>query len=512
METVILTIVIGTIAGALGLALGRYLWPATRSADEIALTTAQAEARHLSDAAAGLKERVGALESDLQQKSDSLQTEEKKSARLDERVGALTRQVDEQAQTIAAATSAQTSAASRAQAAGEQVARLTEREQALTNEVAELHNRDGKLQETLKIEFENIATKVLKANATELSDTSQKQIAAILDPLRERIQEFQGKVETTYDAEKREVLSLKEHIGLMAAASQNLGLQADGLAKALKGDVQMLGRWGELVLDRILRSAGLEEGREYISQGRGLGLKSEDGGAQKPDVIIRLPENRAMIVDSKVSLASYDRLITSKEESERREYAKQFVRDVKIHIDGLSGKRYQDNEQMIAHDYVLMFVPIEGALAAVLTEEPELFTYAWDRRVVLVGPPTLLMTLRTVSSIWRHEKQAQNAHEIAKLAGMLCDKVSDSLTDLNTVAERMHQAVEAHRGAVKRLSTGKGNALSIGLRIRNLGAKTKSPMPDMIVDGEIVDGERVDEDIEAEEETAVPAPVTSATN
>lgn len=190
-----------------------------------------------------------------------------------------------------------------------------------------------------------------------------------------------------------------------------------------------------------------------------------------------------MIVDSKAPLASYERLIAAKDESERTTCAAEFVRDVKGHIDGLAGKRYQENESLQAHDCVLMFVPIEGALAAALTSDPELFVYAWERHVVLVGPPTLLMTLRTVASIWRYERQGQNAQEIARLAGDLCDKVSSSLGDLNGVAEKIRDALEAHNGAVKRLSIGRGNALSIGARIRALGVKTKKPMPAMLVDG-----------------------------
>jgi DNA recombination protein RmuC len=205
--------------------------------------------------------------------------------------------------------------------------------------------------------------------------------------------------------------------------------------------------------------------------------------------LILLPEKRSLVIDSKISLASYDRLISSPTEGERVQHAVQFVRDIKAHIDGLSRKSYQDNEQIAAHDCVLMFVPIEGALAAALVAEPELFTYAWDKRVVLVGPPTLLMTLRTVASIWRYELQAQNAQEIAKLAGALCDKVSASLADLNVVADRMNNALSAHNDAVKRLSTGKGNVLSIGERIRNLGAKTKTPMPPMNVGGEMITAE-----------------------
>ena len=306
-------------------------------------------------------------------------------------------------------------------AAGE-VARLTEREKALSAKVAEQTAQLADQQKQLTTEFENIATRVLKANALELSDGSQKALAAILDPLRERIQDFQKKVETAYESETREVLSLKEQIRLVVDTSNAIGSQADGLAKALRGDSQLRGRWGELALERILEAAGLTEGREYILQGRGLGLKSDTGGIQKPDVVVMLPEGRTMIIDSKVALIGYDRLIVASDETEREVCGDQFVRDVKGHIEGLAGKRYQENQKLAAHDCVLMFVPIEGALAAALTKEPELFIYGWDRHVVLVGPSTLLMTMRTVASIWRYEQQGQNAQEIARLAGDLCDR------------------------------------------------------------------------------------------
>ncbi len=363
-----------------------------------------------------------------------------------------------------------------------EIARLQERERALSEQIEALKSQQTGLQEQLKAEFENIATRVLKANATELSQDSQRALSTILDPLRERIQEFQKKVETTYDSESREILTLKEQIKLIVEANRTLGTQADGLAKALRGDIQLLGRWGELILERILEQAGLREGSEYISQGRGMALKSDAGGPQRPDIVLLLPEKRTMIIDSKVSLASYDRLVAATDEGERAEHSAQLVRDVKVHIDGLASKRYQDNEKLEAHDCVLMFVPIEGALAAALTAEPELFTYGWDKRVVLVGPPTLLMTLRTVASIWRYELQAQNAQEIARLAGALCDKVSDSLVDFNNTTERISGALAAHNEAMKRLTTGKGNALSIGERIRNLGVRTKKPIPSVLVD------------------------------
>jgi DNA recombination protein RmuC len=204
---------------------------------------------------------------------------------------------------------------------------------------------------------------------------------------------------------------------------------------------------------------------------------------QKPDIIVMLPEQRTMIIDSKVPLSGYERLIAAQEEGDRLAAGDRFVRDVKAHIDDLAGKRYQDNGKLMAHDCSLMFVPIEGALAAALARESELFTYAWDRRVVLVGPSTLLMTMRTVASIWRYELQGQNAQEIARLAGEMCDKVSLSLGDFNGVAEKITAALNTHNEAVKRLSTGRGNVLSIGTRMRDLGVKAKRPMPAMLGDG-----------------------------
>jgi len=365
-----------------------------------------------------------------------------------------------------------------------ELTKLTATHANLLEDLTEKKKELLELQTKLTAEFENIATKILKANASELSETSQKQIAAILDPLRERIKDFEGKVENTYDAEKREVLSLKEQIRLMVDTTQNLGSKADGLAKALKGDAQLLGRWGELVLEGILKAAGLEEGREFITQGRALGLKNEAGSTQKPDVILLLPERRTMVIDSKVSLASYDRLIGAKDEAERLQHTAQFVRDMKGHIDDLGHKRYQDNEQISAHDCVLMFVPIEGALAAALTAEPQLFSYAWDKRVVLVGPPTLLMTLRTVASTWQYERRNQNAKAIADQAARLYDKLVGFVADLNEVSEKISKAAAAHDAAVKKLATGKGNALKAAEKLIDMGVGPKSKLKFVIIDGE----------------------------
>lgn len=435
MASIGLSVLLAVVGVLLGLVLGRHVWPV--AGDSSALDAARREA-----------ERLDAECRDLRARAD---------AREAERTAALT-----------------------------EAARLSEREAGLLRKVGEQAAEREALQKRLTTEFENIANRVLKTNAEELSTTSKSAVAELLNPLRERIQDFQNTVRTTYESERGEVLSLKEQIKHLVETSQAVGSQADGLAKALRGDSQMLGRWGELVLERILEAAGLREGSEFISQGRGLGLKSEEGGSQRPDYILLLPEQRTMIIDSKTPLASYERLVQSADEAERRTSGAQFVRDVRGHIDDLSGKRYQDNDRLSAHECALMFIPIEGALAAALTWDPDLFTYAWNRRVVLVGPSTLLMTARTVGSIWQNERQGQNTAEIARLAGVLCDKLSMSVEDLLIVGKRLADAGEANNKALARLSSGRGNALSIGKSIRGLGVKTRRATPEVSVDGVLV--------------------------
>ena len=436
MEPITFAVIAGLLtllSSLLGIGLGRYVWPSVQGKHAAALSEAQMEAARLAERAGGLERQLG----------------------------------DQSGKRVVAEADARGALA--------EVARLTQRETDLMAQLAELQNR-------LTTEFENIANRILKANASELSTRSQSELNTILEPLRQRIEDFQKKVETTYQEETREVLSLKEQIKLVLETSHSVGSKADDLASALRGQSHVRGRWGEVALERILEAAGLNEGRDYIVQGRGLGLRNEDGGLQKPDVVIQLPQKRTMVIDSKVSLIGYERLTGASDQDQRSAAGVQFVRDVKSHIHGLSDKRYQDNNKLAAHDCVLMFVPIEGALAAALTCDPELFVYAWDRRVVLVGPSTLLMTMRTVASLRDFELQNQNAQEIARLAGGMLDKIGAGLDDLNRVAGRLADAAAAHSEAMKKLSTGRGNALSIGGRIRMLGVKAKA-FPHILVDG-----------------------------
>jgi DNA recombination protein RmuC len=457
-------ILCGAALGAgLGFVFGRYAFPT--GVDPGLFALAQADVARLEQECSALRLAV-----------ESSQRAGEDTARLTERVAGLTTKVEEQETIIRRRELEREQAVERAQSSEQECATLRERVATQPAQLADLHTQ-------LLTQFENIAHQVLKARATELSAHSEKALCSIVDPLKERVLEFQQKIESAFKAESREVVSLREQIRLVLEASNAIGNRADGLAKALRGDSQLLGRWGELTLERLLEAAGLVEGREYVSQGHGLGLKDDAGGIQRPDIILTLPEKRTMIVDSKVPLSAYERLIAARDDAEKAACQARLVRDVKVHIDGLANKRYQENGALQAHECVLMFVPIEGGLAAALTADCELFTYAWDRHVVLVGPSTLFMTMRTVASIWRFELQGQNTQDIAKLAGALCDKVSMSLADLNVVAEKLTGALSAHDEAVKRLSTGKGGVLSLGRRIRSLGVKTKHETPSMLVDG-----------------------------
>jgi DNA recombination protein RmuC len=504
METIVV-VVVGLLAVALGILLGRYVWPVRQGIDPALLTKAQTDAARLNQECGTLRIRVGQLDLDNKTFTAEAKKAGEEVARLGERVTSLTKQVGDQEGQITAFAIQRDNSGAEAKTIAAEVAVLKEREASLTQRIAAQAQQLTEQQRLLTTEFENIANRILAANSVDLSKASEKSLSTIVEPLRDRIKEFQDKVESTYNSETRDVLSLKAQIEQMMQISNAVGNKADGLARALRNDSQQLGRWGELALERILEAAGLTEGREYFTQGKGLGLKSEDGGSQKPDVIVRLPEERTMIVDSKVPLSAYDRLLSVTDEVNKKMQLEQLVRDMKAHIDGLSGKRYQENEKLEAHDCVLMFVPIEGALAAALVKDPELFVYGWDRRVVIVGPPTLLMTMRTVASIWRDELQGENAQEIAKLAGDLCDKLSMSLVDLNSVAEKISGALTAHSEAVKRIASGKGNALSIGERIRSLGVKTKRPMPSMLVSGISITAQ-----VEDIEEDTSPDPVENS--
>ncbi|MBI3676294.1 MAG: DNA recombination protein RmuC [Proteobacteria bacterium] len=365
-----------------------------------------------------------------------------------------------------------------------ELAGSAEREASLSRAVVERDEQLNGLQERLRVEFENIANKILAVTTDKLSEKSNEALTAILEPLRTRIIEFQNKVETTHLEDTRQRSALAEHIKLIAQTNLNLGTQAENLAKALRGDAQLRGRWGEVRLERILESSGLVRGREFVIQGEGLNLKGDDGGSQRPDIIILLPENRHFVIDSKLSLIDYLDYEAADTDEARTACLKKLLQSVRGHIDGLSAKNYQYADAINSHDLVFMFVPIEGIAALVLQTDDSLFEYAWSRKIVMVSPSTLFMTMRTVSSIWRYERQSENAQQIAEQAGQLYDKIVGVVGDMNDVSQKLQSAADAHGEAMKKLATGKGSALSRTQRLKALGVSSKKELPQVLINGE----------------------------
>jgi DNA recombination protein RmuC len=364
------------------------------------------------------------------------------------------------------------------------LAAAAERQTALQRTIAERDEQLQGLQERLKTEFENMANRILTATASELSTKSQESLAVILDPLKTQISQFQQKVESTHTEDTQQRATISEQIRQVAQTGQNIGAQAENLTKALKGDSQLRGRWGEVRLERILEQAGLERGREFVVQGGDFNLKGEDGGSLRPDVIVLLPEKRHLVIDSKLSLVHYLDYESAEDDETRAAALARLVGSVRAHASDLSGKHYQSSDGLNAHELVLMFIPIEGVAAAVLRQADDLYAWCWSRRVVMVSPSTLFMTMQTVASIWRYERQNENAQEIAQQAGYLFDKLVGFVDDLNGVSQKIQAAAEAHGDAVKKLSTGKGNALSRAQKLKSLGVSSRKEFPVVALGGE----------------------------
>jgi DNA recombination protein RmuC len=325
--------------------------------------------------------------------------------------------------------------------------------------------------------FELIANRIMEENSKKLTESSKGEIGHILNPLKERIQEFQTKVESTYSNESRERFALKEEIKRMNEMGHKMADEANGLTQALKGDVKTQGNWGEVVLERILESSGLRNGEEYITQASGMKLTDEVGNRYRPDVVVVLPAEGHVVVDSKVSLVSYERFYSTEDEAMREMALKDFKTSIMKHIDDLSTKAYQKLEGLNSPDFVLLFVPIEGAYTLALAGDDKILEYAWKKNIALVSPTTLMVTLRTISSLWKLEKQSKNAEEIAKKAGLLYDKFAGLYEDLTKVGDYIFKTQNTFQKAMGKLHTGRGNLMSKSEELRELGVKTTKELP-----------------------------------
>lgn len=363
------------------------------------------------------------------------------------------------------------------------VARLETEKQAL-NATIDLRARDlAAAQEKFTLHFENLANRIFEEKANKFKTDSQAGLEITLSPLRENLAAFQKKIEDSFGQHVREQTSLRSEIARIVTVNERMTLQAENLANALKGDSKVQGNWGEIILEKILEDSGLRQGVDYILQGTGLGLKHvEDGSALKPDVIVKLPGDRHIIIDAKVSLTHYEHYYGASDPQQQELLFKQFLDSIRSHVTGLAERRYQDTNPTSGLDVVLMFMPIEGALIAALQRDPELHSFAWKRRIVIVCPSTLFATLRTIESMWRLDRQNKNALEIAQQGGALHDKIVGFVEDMKRVQDLLQKTQAAHDESFKKLTTGKGNILKRTHDLRALGIKAGKEIPEQLLD------------------------------
>lgn len=360
----------------------------------------------------------------------------------------------------------------------ELIARVSKRDTEYHNLLERLENQKAEteqLRQQFTLEFEQLATKILEEKSQKFTTQNKENIQNLLTPLQERIQHFENKVETTHKESIDHHASLRQQIIGLQQLHVQMSQETINLTKALKGDSKMQGNWGEMILERVLEKSGLEKGREYEVQ---KSHYNNNGQLVYPDVIIHLPDNKKMIIDSKVSLTAYERFINEEQETEKKRYLNEHLVSIKKHLDQLSSKNYADLYQLESPDFVLLFIPIETAFSQALNYEPQLYTMAFDKNIVIVTPSTLLATLRTIDSMWKHQKQQENAYEIARQAGLLYDKFEGFLSDLNRIGKKMEDAKSDYQLAMNKLVEGRGNLISSVEKLKKMGAKTKKSLPE----------------------------------
>jgi DNA recombination protein RmuC len=324
------------------------------------------------------------------------------------------------------------------------------------------------IQQKFQLEFQNVANKLLDEKSQKFVETNRANLDILLNPLKENIKAFEEKVDKVYNMEAAERNTLKGVITQLMELNQLISAEAQNLTKALKGDNKKQGNWGEVILERVLERSGLVKDQEYRIQ---TSFTSNDGSRLQPDVIIDLPDDKHLVIDSKVSLIAYERLVNCETEEERKLFSKGHVESIRSHVNGLSAKNYHDLHQINSPDFVLLFIPIESSFSFAVQIDAELFSDAWDKRVVIVSPSTLLATLRTIASIWKQERQNRNVLEIARLSGAMYDKFVGFVGDMEGIGKNIKQSQSAYDNAISKLTEGNGNLTKTAEKIKSLGAK-----------------------------------------
>ncbi|WP_025664885.1 DNA recombination protein RmuC [Aquimarina megaterium] len=335
-----------------------------------------------------------------------------------------------------------------------------------------------KLQEKFTKEFENLANKILDEKSNKFTEQNKENIKSILNPLQEKINTFEKKVEQTHKESIDYHAALRQQIVGLKDLNEQMSKEATNLTKALKGDSKMQGNWGELVLERVLEKSGLEKDREYFVQ---QSFTLDNGQRVMPDVVIYLPDSKKMVIDSKVALTAYERYINEENEELRGTHLKEHITSLKRHVDQLSEKNYQDLYDIESPDFILMFVPIEPAFAIAINQDNKLYNQAFEKNIVIVTPSTLLATLRTIDTMWNNEKQQRNAIEIARQAGALYDKFEGLVKDLTGVGKKIDDAKKDYSAAMNKLVEGRGNLITSVEKLKKMGAKAKKSLPEAVI-------------------------------
>ncbi len=344
----------------------------------------------------------------------------------------------------------------------------------LQTKISELKENEQQLLE----KFENLAQKIFEEKSTKFTEQNKEKLSEILGPLKEKISEFEKKVEDSNRESLKGHAALEKHLQLLKEMNQEITKEAKNLTEALKGQSKTQGNWGEFILESILEKSGLVKGREYVVQ---ESLTAESGKRYQPDVIIKLPENKSIVIDSKVSLNAYEKFVSAEDEKDQQLALRDHNISIRSHLKNLASKNYQNLYQLESLDFVLMFMPIEPAFALAVQQDPQIFNDAFEQNIVIVSPSTLLATLRTIASIWRQENQNKNAFEIARQSGELLDKFTAFVEDLISVGKGLVGAKENYDKAMNKLVEGRGNLVSRAEKIKQLGAKATKSLPPSVL-------------------------------
>lgn len=326
----------------------------------------------------------------------------------------------------------------------------------------------------LQAQFKNLANQIFEEKTRSFADQSKANLDTILTPFKEKITEFEKRVNEAYTVEGKERHSLIQEVQKLQELNRQISEDAENLTKALKGDSKTQGTWGELILEKILEESGLRKGVEYDSQG---GFRDEEGKLLKPDVIVHLPEEKDIIIDSKVSLTAYEKYVRAETDEDRERAVKEHLISINAHLKGLESKKYDELPDVRSLDFVLMFIPVESAFMLTVEKDNDIFRKAFEQNIMIVSPSTLLVTLRTIQNIWRYEYQSKNALEIAEKAGNLYDKFVGFVADLEKIGDQIGSMQKTYDSAHNKLASGRGNLVARAQNLIELGVKSRKRLP-----------------------------------